>query len=201
MLKYIIIFLCFTGIAFSQNQKCELLFKDGTTIEGYASLTKKNRIKFRLDKKSNADIWGSENIQRITFFGFENSQLAFEYVKTRWKRTYELMEVVVDGDIKLYARADTSWIHFPLNVNIGEGSVFQPNNGNISRQTSFTLFLKKIEDEKAILVKIGLFSSWKKKMIAYFNNCPEVTEGIASGEYKYRDMKKLVEDYNIYCAK
>ena len=196
MLKHVIFFLCFIGIGFSQNQKCELIFKDGTSIQGYGSLTKKDSIKFRIDRESKPDVWGNENVQRITFFGFENTEVTFEYVKAKWQRKYELMEVVVDGDIKLYARFSANWTTTTLNYGSRKGANYTPSQKN----TDFALFLKKPTDEKVIPVSTGLFSGWKKKMLAYFKECPEVTEGIESGEYKSGDMKKLVEDYNIYCT-
>ncbi|WP_430409762.1 hypothetical protein [Kordia sp.] len=187
MLKYIILFIAFTTICFGQNQKCELLFNDGTTIEGYGSLTNKDKIKFRLDRNSKPDTWDHTNVKRITFFGFENLKVTYQYVKMMFSTKRKLLEVVVDGEVKLLADVKSEWM-----------SLGKPWNNTKIDATE--LFLIKHNEKELTPVNLGLFGNWKKKLLRYFEDCPEVTDGIKSGEYNRNNIKTLVEDYNIYCT-
>jgi hypothetical protein len=187
MFRYVIVFLLFTKIGLSQNQKCTLLFNDGTTIEGYGSLTNKDKIKFRLDRDSKADTWDHTNVKRITFFGFENLQVTYEYVKMIRSTKRKLLEVVVDGEVKLMADVESV-------------RVYMGKFGTNFKTDATELFLMKHNEKELTLVNTGLFSNWKKKLLHYFKDCYEVTDGIKSGEYKRDDIKILVEDYNLYCT-
>lgn len=187
MLKYVIVFIAFTTICFGQNQKCELLFNDGTTIKGYGSLTKKEKIKFKLNIDGKVDIWDYTNVKRITFFGFEDLQVTYEYVKMIMSTKRKLLEVVVDGEVKLLANVKSKWINF--------GKPW-----NTTKTDATELFLIKQNENKLTRLDLGVFSNWKKKMLIYFKNCPEVTDAIKAKEYRKDDIKTLVEDYNIYCT-
>ncbi|CAM3885659.1 hypothetical protein FLCU109888_06660 [Flavobacterium cucumis] len=98
--------------SFSQDQECILYFKDGTAIEGYGMLKivnildPKEKIKFRLTKEEKGDFWDFEDISKITFIGFEMTK-TFEYIKTSKYEYPKLLEILVDGEVKLYRSPET----------------------------------------------------------------------------------------------
>ena len=104
---YIFLFFCFSHfLTIAQNQECILYFNDGTSIEGFGMLEVKGlldpieKIKFRLTKDEKGDYWDFEEVSKITFIGFEFNK-TFEYVKTSNLEKPKLLELLVDGNVKL----------------------------------------------------------------------------------------------------
>ena len=108
--------------AFSQDQECILYFKDGTSLEGYGMLKivnildPKEKIKFRLTKEEKGDFWDFEDISKITFIGFEITK-TFEYVKTSKLEYPKLLEILVDGEVKLYRSLEAITYRFYFDNN------------------------------------------------------------------------------------
>lgn len=108
--------------AFSQDQECILYFKDGTSLEGFGMLKivnildPKEKIKFRLTKKEKGDFWDFEDVSKITFIGFEMTK-TFEYIKTSKYEYPKLLEILVDGEVKLYRSPESMTYRFYFDNN------------------------------------------------------------------------------------
>ncbi|MGJ8665732.1 MAG: hypothetical protein ACSHW7_05155 [Patiriisocius sp.] len=58
------------GQIISQNTDAELFFNDGNSIEGYGELYKADKIKFRISRDVEPDVWTDLMVKKIIFYGF-----------------------------------------------------------------------------------------------------------------------------------
>lgn len=79
-LAFTLLFLKFN--LFSQTLEAELIFTDGTSIEGFGTITKKHKVKFRIDPKDELETWEHHVVKGI----YLNNRIEtkyFEYVKLK----------------------------------------------------------------------------------------------------------------------
>jgi hypothetical protein len=194
MLKYILVFMAATTICFGQVdgrdelQKCELLFKDGTTFEGYGKIIEKDKIEFSIEPKGETDIWDHKDVKLIKFYAYETRVL--EYFNTKVGDKHKLLEVLVDGDVTLYVDAKEGLIP-KMNLEL---------KVSLKKRKYKLYYLKKAPSEEIKFVNTSMGSKWKKKMLEYFKDCPLIIEGIKSRQYIRTSMRSMVEDYNLYCV-
>ena len=111
------VFILIANFAFSQNQEAIILFNDGSTIEGFGSINK-NKIYFRASLDDKSDSWSYDMVKGITFLGFE-STIKYEYVLLDEFSHPEpqLIEVVEEGNVTLYARIRETFQTSGFNLN------------------------------------------------------------------------------------
>lgn len=91
--KSIIIILFLVCLkSYSQTQEAIIYFKDGDSIEGFASL-KFNKIKFKVSPDDKPDTWDYEHVKKITFLGFDMA-ITFEYVTLTSLDQPKLVEII-----------------------------------------------------------------------------------------------------------
>ncbi len=195
-MKKLVLLLCLiTFQVFSQDQECILYFKDGTSIEGFGTLEVKgfldpvDKIKFRLTKDEEGEFWGFEEVSKITFIGFERTK-TFEYVKVSKLDKPELLELLVDGNVKLYKN--------------GAYYLFSQNNtdrnGSYQQQEQFRHYLKRETEEYPTCIDCYVLKSWVKSVSNYFSDCETLVTKLKNHKYTFAEIESVVEYYNDICA-
>ena len=187
--------------AFSQDQECILYFKDGTSLEGYGMLKivnildPKEKIKFRLTKEEKGDFWDFEDISKITFIGFEMTK-TFEYVKTSKLEYPKLLEILVDGEVKLYRSPESITHRFYFDNNdIGKNNF--PKTSVTSVQNNY---LKRDNEEIATCIDCSVFKNWAKNVSNYLSDCTTLVDDLKNYKYTFAKLEDAIIFYNDFCT-
>ena len=187
--------------AFSQDQECILYFKDGTSLEGYGMLKivnildPKEKIKFRLTKEEKGDFWDFEDISKITFIGFEMTK-TFEYVKTSKLEYPKLLEILVDGEVKLYRSPESITHRFYFDNNdIGKNNF--PKTSETSVQNNY---LKRDNEEIATCIDCSVFKNWAKNVSNYLSDCTTLVDDLKNYKYTFAKLEDAIIFYNDFCS-
>ncbi len=187
--------------AFSQDQECILYFKDGTSLEGYGMLKivnildPKEKIKFRLTKEEKGDFWDFEDISKITFIGFEITK-TFEYVKTSKLEYPKLLEILVDGEVKLYRSPESITHRFYFDNNdIGKNNF--PKTSVTSVQNNY---LKRDNEEIATCIDCSVFKNWAKNVSNYLSDCTTLVDDLKNYKYTFAELEDAIIFYNDFCT-
>ena len=188
----LIIAIILIGEALGQTQKATLLFLDGTAIEGYGMITKKDEIKFRITLEEEPDIWDHLIVKGIIFYGFEIRQ-EYEYIYTKEQKTPELLRIVKKGKITLYERKKVKWGH----LSTGNSNNFNKYKlrSDLYQFEDIDLFLKKEHEKIATLYN----RTMKKSIQEYFKDCEVIVDMIKEKEYRKLNRIQLVNYYNVFC--
>jgi len=204
MIKKLIIFvfIFITKFAFSQNQEATILFNDGTAIEGFGSINK-NKIYFRASLDDKPDSWSYDMVKGITFLGFE-SMIKYEYVLLDEfsKPEPQLLEVVEEGNVILYARIRESFMGSSFNSNgfnlnstrIVTNNVVSYRSGRENVTTE--LYVKRANEK----YPLSLNNSFYKRAVKYFSDCDVLSKKIDKGEFSKNKILEIVQYYNDICA-
>jgi len=198
----IFIFILIANFAFSQDQEATILFNDGTTVEGFGSLSK-NKIYFRASLDDKADSWSYDMVKGITFLGFESS-VKYEYVSLDEfsKPEPQLLEVVEEGNVILYARIRENFQTTGFNSNgfnvhsarITTSNVVSYRSGRENVTTE--LYVKRANEK----YPLSLNSSFYKRAVKYFSDCDVLSKKIDKGEFSKNKILEIVQYYNDICA-
>lgn len=178
------LFLVLSVHLFGQTQKAELLFLDGTTLEGFGMITKNHEIKFRISLEEEPDTWDNLIVKGIIFYGFEYQE-EYEFIKINKNLGPKLLRVISKGKVTLYEDRIASWMWSPNN-NIGQSDF-------VYREATI-LYLKRKEE-----VIATNFRNFKKTLITYFKDCDVIMDMVASNEYRKYSRNEIVRDYNVFC--
>jgi hypothetical protein len=201
--KFILfVFILIVNFAFGQDQEAKILFNDGTAIEGFGSINK-NEIYFRASLDDKADSWSYDMVKGITFLGFE-STVKYEYVSLDEfsKPEPQLLEVVEEGNVVLYARIRESYMGTSFNSNgfniqskrIVTNNVVSYRSGIENVTTE--LFVKRANEK----YPLSLNSSFYKRAVKYFSDCEVLSKKIDKGEFSKNKILEIVQYYNDICA-
>lgn len=205
MFKYIFAFL---SLAFAMNcfgqikgekkfQECEVVFKDSTSFSGFCKITKNNRILFTIERDSTPDAWDATMVKSVRLYRSEQDQV-LEYWQLNKKRKPKLIEIIIYGDVMLYVRTTKRKVKDPKKT-IVEGTNYHKDYKY--KDAVIGYYLKRKNTEELIPIKLSWsYKNWKRKMIAYFKDCPLLVEDIKDDAYDKKSIRQLVEDYNIYCV-
>ncbi len=193
---------CFTlfEAIYSQNGKATILFKDGTSIEGYGDI-EKGKIRFRITKDEEPDIWDHTIVSGI-IFGKLDVFKEFEYVTYQVGRKPELLRVVKDGEIRLYERQKWKKKRKKRRKrkrkkvrSLGPGNLFMvsANSEEISRKT---YYIKRKDEPRAHDFNLNI----KNALILYFQNCDVIRDILLTKEYKKLTQPQIVDLYNLFCT-
>ena len=195
-------FILIANFAFSQNQDATIFFNDGSSIEGFGSI-KKNKIYFRASIDDKSDSWSYDMTKGITFLGFE-STIKYEYVLLDEFSHPEpqLLEVVEEGNVVLYARIRESYMGASFNTNgfninsnrIVTNNVVSYRSGRENVTTD--LYVKRANEKYPTSLNSGFY----KKAAKYFSDCEVLTKKIDKGEFSKTKIIEIVQYYNDICA-
>lgn len=173
----------------AQDHEATMYFLDGTEVTGFASLTfvkesfygiPKDKISFRVTTDDDPDLWDSETISKVVFHDFGTPK-TFEFINVVYidGTQKSLFEVIATGEVNLYAEAIGVW-------NTKEDDIITPEN-------KYLKIKRNNEKDFATLTN-------KKKIAAYFNQCPGVLEGLEDNTFSNRTLPDIVEYYNKECG-
>lgn len=189
--------------AFSQDQECIIYFKDGTALEGFGMLKivnildPKEKIKFRLTKEEKGDFWDFEDISKITFIGFEMTK-TFEYVKTSKYEYPKLLEILVDGEVKLYRSPETMTYRLYFeNYNVNKNNFPNTNTPKTNVQKNY---LKRDNEEIATCIDCSIIKSWAKNVSNYLSDCTTLVDDLKNYKYTFAELEDAIIFYNDYCT-
>lgn len=204
-----IFFILIVNYAFCQDQEATIIFNDSTTVDGFGSINK-NKIYFRASLDDKPDIWISDMVKGITFFGFE-STVKYEYVLLDEFSHPEpqLLEVVENGNVTLYARVRKI---VTVNSNSLNSNFLNSNGSNISivksvsndvipyqsakEDGSVEIFVKRANEK----LPTSLNWSFYKRAVTYFSDCEVLSKKIDKGEFSKNKILEIVQYYNDICA-
>lgn len=200
---YRIIFILFfiSLKIYSQTEEAIIYFKDGDSIEGFASLNF-NKIKFKVAPEDKPDIWNEEFVKKITFLGF-NSARSFKYVKLNSLDKPKLVEIIIKGEATLCKKfgSDFSLLDQIYNPHDERPATYNPQTNSFSQPTESSEFyyVKKAKDKYPTCLNCGVVNSWRKNTSKVFADCDFVVKKLKSDKWIFEDIKEIVEFYNDIC--
>lgn len=203
--RTIIIVLFITFQTYSQTQEAIIFFKDGDSIEGFASL-KFNKIKFRISPDDKADTWDEEYVKKITFLGFEIER-SFEYLKLNSLDKPKLVEIITKGQVSLYKKLGSDYNLFDHISNPhDQRTSYEPNMNSQSptlysqpREVPEFYYVRKVNDQYATCLNCGVINSWRKNTSKFFSDCNFIVKNLKGDKWVFQDIKDIVEFYNDIC--
>lgn len=189
MKKIVLVFvLFFTLLSYSQmtKQKATLYFKDGKELSCFA------RISGDYIRYSESDFKSSEtkvNHEELLGIGLwmEDKKIHLYYKTEKGKDKPRLMELVIDGKVKLYRVADK----------YGMGMKFATNPKYIGKKTSSTAyFLETKENPDFVFRFLRKFNENAKN---YFSDCETLANKIGESGFRQKDIRNIVIYYNENC--
>ncbi|MFD2826397.1 hypothetical protein ACFSYG_07930 [Leeuwenhoekiella polynyae] len=226
MLKKLLVLLLITisHQAVAQKGKAVLILKDSTRINGYGEISGVSTtvsIMFENDtlryKKYNGkDLIGIDILEH-------NYYRKFRYKHIDGGKYPKVLEVVSLDSLSLYVKLyegsslSNSFINVPQPVgNLANLQTITLENGtevplglsrnlyneiNLPRYSYYVGYGKSDQVEHLYTKGIPFAKSFKKAMIAYFENCPELLEKVESGEFSNTQLGKVLDFYNTKCLK
>jgi len=175
--------------ATAQDHEATIHFLDGTDVLGYASIKfikesfygmPKDKVSFRVTQDDEADLWDEETISKVVFHGFGEPK-TFEYINVTYVDGTQasLFQVIAPGEVTIYAEAAGVW-------DTEKDDLVPPQPRNLKAKRT-------AEKDFANL-------SNKKKITAYFKQCPGITDGLNSGTFNSRTLEEMVTYYNENCT-
>lgn len=195
LLLFVLSFLFSLSVIAQEEHEATLYFLDGTDISGYATLkldkasfygTPQDKIVFRVTKDEKADVWDQKTVSKVVFHDFDTPR-TFEYVESKFSNGNEitLVELIIKGEVSLYADALAAWNSKPKD----------PDEG--SHKTPDSKYLKVKRDKET---KLTVLTGNKKKIAAYFNECPAIVERLENHTFSIATLEEIVEYYNDLCS-
>lgn len=200
---YRIIFILFfiSLKIYSQTEEAIIYFKDGDSIEGFASLNF-NKIKFKVAPEDKPDTWNEEFVKKITFLNF-NARRTFEYVKLNSLDKPKLVEIIIKGEATLYKKfgSDFSLLDQIYNPHDERPATYNPPTNSFSQPTESSEFyyVKKQKDKYPTCLNCGIVNSWRKNTSKVFADCDFIVKKLKSDKWIFEDIKEIVEFYNDVC--
>lgn len=198
----IVIILCMTQFSFSQYNKdwepAEIYLKDGKVKKGVARITmldkvtpfgQKEELRFTEGKKKPIEEIKTKNVDSIIFnLSYKtkgkimNRYAKFIVINKNNKKTkLGFAELIIDGKIKLLKRTVSSG-NYP-HINIVEETLLQR------------------DDDVPVEFNYAELTSFKKRAMEFFNDCPSLLNKIENKVYTKKDLETIVNFYNDNCAK
>ena len=200
---YRIIFILFfiSLKIYSQTEESIIYFKDGDSIEGFASLNF-NKIKFKVAPEDKPDTWNEEFVKKITFLNF-NARRTFEYVKLNSLDKPKLVEIIIEGEATLYKKFGSDFsLHDQIyNPHEERPATYNPQTNSFSQPTESSEFyyVKKQKDKYPTCLNCGIVNSWRKNTSKVFADCDFIVKKLKSDKWIFEDIKEIVEFYNDVC--
>lgn len=224
MKSHIFIFIFFLAshfFVFAQDQECIMYFNDGEFIEGFGKLEVvgkydiREKIKFRLTKEDEGDYWDFEDVSRITFTGFEMKK-TFEYVKIKEREYPQLLELLVDGEVKLYKFYErtrffnwfnnNNFVKYNATLSSNNHVTFAPVNSstltfpNRNEEVRDEHYLIRETEEIATCIDCSIFKSWAKNVSNYLADCDTLVQDLKKHKYSFAELEDAIYYYNDYCV-
>ncbi len=209
----ILLIFLFKIEAKSQDYPAAVTFRDGSSFSGYADFQNNGTLLFRMDTLSEPDKFDGIDVKTVDFE--EEPYNKFEYIILDGKLM--LLQKICEGELEAYAYYNEEY-SFQITLDdeerkaldrLQKASSSSPTimnyNGNNIGVGAYSLdmfyrnhrFYIKWEDSDQLL---DIKSHFRKDALELFKDCPGLVRRIKTREWKYKDLKKIVEYYNDYCS-
>jgi len=182
----------FSLVSHSQKDEGTVTLKNGSIINGLVKITS-DKIVFKSNKNADSKKYDFTEARAASIKDKKGNKTTFEYVVIKEGKDPELLELIVDGYLKLYGQGTTTYTAMPVGMG-GYGGGF--------RSTS-THYVKKENETVAQFYKCEGYIpkiSFKKFVDEYFTDCPKLQSKVKKKEFKKKHFKEVVEYYNNNCA-
>ncbi len=190
-MKNIFITLFFLMI-FTQNhsqstkQKATLYFNDGRELSCYARISG-DYIRYADEKfKGNEEKANPNNLKMLKIW-MNDKLITLEYKTEVGKSKPKLMELVIDGKVKLYRISDV------YDKKIG----FHSNSDMMKRKTSSTKYF--LEEKNNTNLVFRFAKDFESKAKVYFKDCNLLVQKIGDIGFRQKDILEIVIYYNENC--
>ena len=182
-----------SSLTTAQKTKAELIFKDGTRLEGLGRLTNDKQIRYRKSVDHKKKTFSFAEVDTLKLLADGRLQL---WVQVRVKNKYEpkILELTVVGK-NVFCYEESQMVYRTSNtVNNGMGI------GDFATETF--IYLRKPGEAMAIPIITNdfIFRSFRKRASEYFADCPELADKIRKRELRKREIKEIIEFYNNHCV-
>lgn len=181
--------------SFGQKSRAELIFKDGSIMEGIAEPIHSNNIKFRKELKAKRQYFTFEEVDTLKVYDEIEPTI---YVLVKIKNAYvpKVLELTSAGKNVVYYRDI-----------LKGGTVAIPNsNGRTTTMgagfsRAVYSYVRKTNEEEAVLLASSnwISKNFKNTASKFFSDCPELVKKIRNREFKKRDLKEITDFYNTKC--
>lgn len=183
--------------SFGQKARAELIFKDGSLLEGIAEPIHSYNIKFKKDHNAKKQYFSFEEVDTLkVYYDFEPTV----YVLVKIKDGYvpKVLELVCAGKNAVYYRNILPGKTLPVAIPSNDGGSIMIGGG-ISRGTHS--YVRKTNEEEAIHLASSnwISKNFKNTASNFFSDCTELVEKIQNREFKKRDLNEIIEFYNTKC--
>lgn len=202
---HILLLLISVTPLWSQPKAAIITFIDGSKYEGFAEITQKLKIEFRLNPGDHPDIFDDLDVRRLAFN--EKPYEVFEYVDVGKKP--ELLIVLSEGDLIAYAKYRESFSTQKTKRQLAREDYINHNN-TVFHQAPFNMqmsnttyslknshyYIRKKNSDSVEDLKMVI----RKKRKEYFGDCPGLMKKLKSKEFIAQDIKKIADYYNDFCT-
>lgn len=190
--KLFLLLFTFSLIINAQKDKGTVTLNNGNIVSGLVKI-KSDKIVFKTNKAADAEKYDFTQAKSATITDKKGEKTTFEFVVIKEGKDPELLELIVDGYLKLYGEGTSTYSGMSAGMS-GYGGSF--------RSTS-THYLKKESEAIAQFYKCEGYVakiSFTKFVEEYFSDCPKIQSKVKDKEFKKKDYKEIVEYYNSHCA-
>lgn len=201
---FIAIFLI-NGLILAQPKAAEITLIDGSTYRGFADITQKELVEFRMEMTDEPETFDGFDIKRVYFVTAPYNTFEFVFIRS----DYRLLHVISQGEITAYAQYPQR-----LSPNRDEPKIkrhekrgvekYIDNTGNFTPASAIYGLLDK--NTRFWVRKNGadfadnMKPAFRTKAKVLFANCPGLLKKIKLREWEYEDMKDIVDYYNDFCS-
>jgi len=193
-----VIFL-FTVFSYGQTSKVEVIFKDGSKVEGFGRFTNTENVKFRKFRRAKEEFFYFKDIDTLKiYYDFEPN--VYVQMPVEGKKKPKVLEVARTGKNVIFYRENISGFNGASglrngfsNFGAGIGSFYTIRNS----------YLRKPDAQKVIHLGSNsnhLFTkNFKKAAVEFFSDCGILVSKIQNKEFTKRDLKEVIDFYNNEC--
>ena len=199
-IKYVILSLLILAASqsFSQKTRAELIFKDGSLLEGIAEPINNNYIKFRKEHKAKKEYFTFEEVDTLKVY-YDFVPKIYVLVKIKNRSVPKVLELARAGRNVVYYRDIIQGNIAPMAFSsMGSGGSMISGGGYINIKHSY---VRKTNEEEAehLASSNWISKNFKKSASSFFSDCPELVGKIQNSEFRKRDLKEIIEFYNTKC--
>ena len=122
----------------------------------------------------------------------------FEYVKTSKYEYPKLLEILVDGEVKLYRSPETMTYRLYFeNYNVNKNNFPNTNTPKTNVQNNY---LKRDNEEIATCIDCSIIKSWAKNVSNYLSDCTTLVDDLKNYKYTFSELEDAIIFYNDYCT-
>ncbi len=200
--SFLVFFILFMGTTIAQIP-AEITLHDGAKFEGFADITSKDKIEFRITLDEAPETFDGLDIIKVEFRKEPFGIYEYVYMKNRFK----LLKIESVGEIIVYAQYPESFSTQKSKAQLKREDYINHDNkffqNGVPPYPRGSLGLKKIRfwikksgENKVDDIRLN----FRQEARIWFKNCPGLLKKIKSRELTYFDMIEVIDYYNDFCG-